>query len=98
MQGQTKFPAGFGCDPTLLSGGELKLGRTNGRADLASLGAAFPVSATRPLRSHRPLPSRLAEIESQQPQVNYGRSMSALWPSAALGIALASSLYFLNYF
>jgi hypothetical protein len=102
MPGQSKFPAGFGCDPTLLSGGGPPIGRLNPRLNEVTqtglVRAPLRLDAGVPLPASRMPTRRLVEIESQHAQSPRGRSLSTLWTSAALGAALASSLYFLNYF
>ncbi|WP_156419938.1 hypothetical protein [Aureimonas sp. N4] len=42
--------------------------------------------------------SRLEEIEAQRRTSRSGGMAPALWSSAAIGLVLAGSLYFLNYF
>ncbi len=106
MRGQTKFPAGFGCDPTLASSGALSRGLlkdSSPRARPVPVMTAPPVVPS-PAFAPVPLPStrrraalRLQDIETQA-HARRERSVSAFWPSAALGLVLATSLYFLNYF
>ncbi len=98
MQGQTKFPAGFGCDPTLASGGAASPRRGDARGPIAPPLAIQPDPRPGPVRIARaPLPRRIEELE-EQARRRRGGSVSVFWPSVVLGAALASSLYFLNYF
>lgn len=98
MQGQTKFPAGFGCDPTLASGGTVYPRRGDARGPIASPLAGHPDARPGPTCIARaPLPRRIEELE-EQARTRRDGSVSVFWPSVILGLALASSLYFLNYF
>lgn len=98
MRGQMMFPTGFGCDPTVASGQDLR---------------AYPVPRPRAATTPRRAPiqgadirlmaqgrvaSRLEEIEAQRRTSRSGGMAPALWSSAAIGLVLAGSLYFLNYF
>lgn len=92
------FPTGFGCDPTVASGQDLRaypVPRPRG----ATTARRAPIQgADIRLMAQGRVASRLEEIEAQRKTCASSGMAPAIWSSAAIGLLLAGSLYFLNYF
>ena len=101
MRGQMLFPAGFGCDPTVASGRDMR-GLPDRRPPMVGSAPSRVGDIERPTPSprlpHGRIASRLEEIEAQRRTSAPAGMAPALWSSVAIGLVLAGSLYFLNYF